>query len=72
MTRFILGRLLLLIPVLLGVSVIVFLLVHLAPGDVTSTLLGPMASESAKDVLRAEMGLDRPLPGAGSRGQEEE
>ena len=32
------------------------------PGDVTSTLLGPMGSENAKKVLRAEMGLDRPLP----------
>ena len=62
MARFIVGRLLLVIPVLLGVSIIVFLLVQLAPGDVTSTLLGPMASENAKEVLRAEMGLDRSLP----------
>ena len=62
MLRFIIGRLLLVVPVLLGVSVIVFLLVQLAPGDVTTTLLGPMGSESAKEVLRAEMGLDRSLP----------
>jgi peptide/nickel transport system permease protein len=62
MTRFIVGRLLLVFPVLFGVSIIVFLLVHLAPGDVTTTLLGPMASEDAKEVLRKNMGLDRPLP----------
>lgn len=62
MARFIVGRLLLVLPVLLGVSIIVFLLVQLAPGDVTSTLLGPMASENAKAVLRADMGLDRSLP----------
>ncbi|MCZ6720859.1 MAG: ABC transporter permease [Proteobacteria bacterium] len=62
MTRFIVGRLLLVVPVLIGVSIIVFLLVQLAPGDVTSTLLGPMGSESAKEVLRVKMGLDKPLP----------
>ena len=62
MLRFIIGRVLLIVPVLFGVSIIVFMLVQLAPGDVTSTLLGPMGSENAKKVLRAEMGLDRPLP----------
>jgi peptide/nickel transport system permease protein len=62
MTRFIVGRLLLVVPVLIGVSIIVFLLVQLAPGDVTSTLLGPMGSDSAKEVLRVQMGLDKPLP----------
>jgi peptide/nickel transport system permease protein len=61
MVRFVIHRLLLIVPVIFGVSIIIFLLVQLAPGDVTSTLLGPMASESAKEVLRADMGLDRPL-----------
>ena len=62
MLRFIVGRILLIVPVLFGVSVIIFMLVQLAPGDVTSTLLGPMASDNAKEVLREQMGLDRPLP----------
>ena len=62
MLRFIVGRIFLIVPVLFGVSVIIFMLVQLAPGDVTSTLLGPMASENAKEVLREQMGLDRPLP----------
>lgn len=62
MGRYIAGRLLLILPVLLGVSIIVFLLMHLAPGDVTSTLVGPMASPEARAVMRVTMGLDRPLP----------
>ena len=62
MLRFIVGRIFLIVPVLFGVSVIIFMLVQLAPGDVTSTLLGPMASENAKEVLREQMGLDHPLP----------
>ena len=39
----------------------VFFLMHLAPGDVTDALLGPMATENAKAKLREAMGLDRPL-----------
>ena len=62
MLRFIIGRIFLIVPVLFGVSVIIFMLVQLAPGDVTSTLLGPMGSENAKKVLQEQMGLDRPLP----------
>ena len=62
MTRFILGRLATIVPVLFGVSVVVFLMMHLAPGDVTGALLGPMASEAARQDLRAALGLDLPLP----------
>ena len=62
MTRFILGRLLTTIPILLGVSITIFLLMHLAPGDVTGILLGKMATESAREALRISLGLDRPLP----------
>src|SRR5690349_13119665 len=35
---------------------------HLAPGDVTSTMLGPMASDEAKAQLRVALGLDQSLP----------
>ena len=62
MTRFILGRLATIIPVLFGVSVVIFLMMHLAPGDVTGALLGPMASEAARQELRVALGLDLPLP----------
>jgi peptide/nickel transport system permease protein len=54
-------RLAAVIPILFGVSVLIFLLMHLAPGDVTDALLGPMATGEAKEKLRKAMGLDRPL-----------
>jgi peptide/nickel transport system permease protein len=49
------------VPILFGISVFVFFMMHLAPGDVTDALLGPMATENAKAKLREAMGLDRPL-----------
>lgn len=54
-------RLLATVPVLLGISIIVFLLVHLVPGDVVSLLLGPTTSPQARDALRKLFGLDEPL-----------
>jgi len=62
MWSYVAGRLFATIPVLLGVSVLVFLLMHLAPGDVTGTLLGPMASPEARLAIRERLGLDQPLP----------
>jgi ABC-type dipeptide/oligopeptide/nickel transport system permease component len=62
MGQHILARVLTVIPVLLGVSIFVFLLMHLAPGDVTSTMLGPMASPEAREAMREYLGLDQPLP----------
>jgi peptide/nickel transport system permease protein len=55
-------RLIATIPVLLGVSIVIFLLMHLAPGDVTTVLLGPQATEQDRMVLRHALGLDLPLP----------
>src|SRR5262249_26998372 len=55
-------RLLLLVPILLGASVVVFALVHLAPGDEATSLLGPLATPQARDELRRHLGLDQPLP----------
>ncbi len=62
MSLIVVNRVVMIIPVLFGVSVVIFLLMHLAPGDVTQVLLGPMASEAAKAQLRIALGLDRPLP----------
>jgi peptide/nickel transport system permease protein len=59
--RYITRRLLALIPVLLGISVVVFMLVHLVPGDVVSVMLGPSATAEARDALRKMFGLDKPL-----------
>jgi peptide/nickel transport system permease protein len=55
-------RSLLLIPVLLGVTVVVFVALHLAPGDPAQWLLGPTATPARLAALRAELGLDRSLP----------
>ncbi|PWC14396.1 peptide ABC transporter [Brenneria roseae subsp. americana] len=58
---FLFHRLLALIPVLLVVSVVVFCLVHLAPGDPVLVILGNDASPDDIAVLRQQMGLDKPL-----------
>lgn len=59
---FVAKRMLLLVPILLGASVVVFLLVHLAPGDEATMLLGPLATPAARDALAHHLGLDKPLP----------
>jgi peptide/nickel transport system permease protein len=59
---FIVRRLLLLIPVLLIVGVIVFTLLHLAPGDPASMMLGREATLEQKEALREQLGLNEPLP----------
>ncbi len=56
-----LRRLVLLVPVLVGVSVVVFLVMHLAPGDPAVVMLGPIASEEDVRRIRTELGLDQPL-----------
>ena len=61
MSGFLVRRLLLLVPVLMGVSVIVFLVLHLAPGDPAEIMLGPQATQEDRLRLRAELGLDDPL-----------
>ncbi len=62
MRSFLARRLAALVPVLIGVSVVIFLLMHLAPGDVTTTLLGPQATEADRVALRVTLGLDQPVP----------
>src|SRR4051812_38614091 len=54
-------RLLLVIPTLLGVSIIVFLLVRMLPGDAVTMLLQDYAYASNADEMRAKLGLDRPI-----------
>lgn len=62
MPALILRRLLMVVPVLLGVSVIVFLVISLIPGDPARAILGTFATpENIADVTR-QLGLDRPLP----------
>lgn len=61
MGAFLAKRFLGVLPVILGVSIVIFLLVQLAPGDTATVLLGPQATEAAKEDLRRVLGLDRPL-----------
>jgi peptide/nickel transport system permease protein len=62
MLRFLLKRILYVIPVAFGVSVICFLLVHLAPGDPLVSILPPDASAQLQAEMRTIYGFDRPLP----------
>jgi len=59
--RFLLRRLLLTIPVLIGVATLVFSLIHLVPGDPVQAMLGESASPQDVAQLRTKLGLDRPL-----------
>jgi peptide/nickel transport system permease protein len=62
MAVYILRRLLAMIPVLILVSLIVFSLVHLTPGDPALTILGEEATPENVAALRAKLGLDQPIP----------
>ena len=62
MKEYVLKRLLLTIPVLLGVSLLVFSVLHLAPGDPAVIMLGPEATKESIEKIHQALGLDRPLP----------
>ncbi len=55
-------RLLLVVPTVLGVVTLVFVLIHLVPGDPVDVMLGETARAADKVRLRRQLGLDRPLP----------
>lgn len=61
MKRYIIKRILLLIPVLLGVSILSFSLIHLAPGDPARTIAGEHASPEILQVIQEKYGLDKPF-----------
>lgn len=58
---YVLRRLLLAVPVLFGVSLLVFAVMHLAPGDPAAIMLGAQATREDVTRLHRELGLDRPL-----------
>jgi peptide/nickel transport system permease protein len=60
--RFTARRLLLLLPVLLGVTIVTFLLVRVLPGDPVRTILGPNATPDDVEAARHRLGLDESLP----------
>jgi peptide/nickel transport system permease protein len=59
--KFILRRLLLLIPILLGLTVVIFMFIRLLPGDPAGAILGERATPESLERVRAALGLDRPL-----------
>jgi len=61
MIKYILRRILLVIPVMLGVSFLVFTMIHFTPGDPVITILGETASQESIDQLREELGLNDPF-----------
>ncbi|KXZ40231.1 peptide/nickel transport system permease protein [Alkalithermobacter thermoalcaliphilus JW-YL-7 = DSM 7308] len=61
MYKYILRRLLMLIPVMLGVTFIVFSIMYMTPGDPAQMMLGESAPEAAVQALREEMGLNDPF-----------
>jgi peptide/nickel transport system permease protein len=60
--RYLLNRLFQTVQVLLVISLVVFLLIYLIPGDPASVILGDNYTEAAYNALRTELGLDQPLP----------
>ncbi|RCW50673.1 MULTISPECIES: ABC transporter permease [unclassified Halanaerobium] len=61
MLNYILRRLLFLIPLLLAISIVVFFMIHLIPGDPVQIMLGDKGTAEDAARLRTELGLDKPL-----------
>ncbi len=61
MHRYIVKRILLLVPVVFGVLTFVFLMIHLVPGDPVELMLGETALQADKETLRKELRLNEPI-----------
>ena len=61
MVKYILKRLLLLIPVVIGITLFIYVILSTAPGDPAQLILGMDAGEADLAALRAELGLDKPV-----------
>src|SRR5213596_3278146 len=62
MLRYVVRRLLLLVPILLGVSILIFFWVHALPGNPASALLGERATPELVKQYKERYGFNRPLP----------
>jgi len=60
--KYIFKRVLKTVPIVIGVTLIAFLILHLTPGDPARIMLGPYATEENIQALKAKLNLDRPLP----------
>lgn len=61
MMKFLVRRFLAVLPTLIGVTIIVFLMLHLTPGDPARLIGGPDATEADLQTIRIQLGLDQPL-----------
>ena len=61
MVKYTVKRLLILIPILIGVAFIIFTIMDFTPGDPAIRILGPESSVEAREQLRVELGLDQPF-----------
>jgi len=61
MINFLLKRLLAIIPVLLGITLLLFFMLRMLPGDPAQVLAGQMASPADVEIIRVQMGLDQPI-----------
>lgn len=61
MGRYLLRRLLIALPVIVGVTIVNFLLINLAPGSPVDVLIDPAAGPEARELKQRELGLDRPI-----------
>ena len=62
MLRYIVRRLIYMTPILFGVSLVIFLILHLVPGDPARLVAGLDATKEDVEIIRSSLGLDRPLP----------
>ena len=62
MLKYIIKKLILTIPILLGASIIVFMLIHIAPGDPVHLIVGPNVTPEVYDNIVEKLGLNEPLP----------
>ncbi|MGE5585859.1 MAG: ABC transporter permease [Bacillota bacterium] len=61
MSQYVLRRLIATIPILLGVTIVVFMFLHLVPGDPARVILGERATPEALEQVREQLGLNDPL-----------
>lgn len=61
MLKYIIRKLISMIPVLIGLTIIIFLILHLSPGDPVDLIVGPNATPEVYENIRRDLGLDKPL-----------
>ena len=62
MANFLIRRILMTVPILIGVSIVIFITIKIIPGDPVASLLGPTSTPAQRADLTARLGLDDPLP----------